>query len=224
MEEPYKADGKRGPYEILRIQFFAAITAKARIIRRLKSYRIKRDYLKSVIKLAKVIDANDTCTCGHCDKVMKYSLLISGRLGLPLKEIKIIKTASILHDIGKIGIDLSVLRKPGKLTEDDWAKVRMHPEIGARIAAQSGFLDEAVPIIRHHHERYAGGGYPDPDRRAGNIPIGARIIAVADAFDAMTSDRPYRKAMPKEAALSELSKCSGAQFDPNVVETFLSSS
>lgn len=224
MDELNKRDDKNGPYEILRIQFLVMIKRKARIIRRIQSCKTRKDYLKSIIKLAKTIDANDTYMRGHCDKVMKYSLLISERLGLPQEELKIIKTAGILHDIGKIGIDLRILRKPGKLTEDDWKKIRAHPEIGSRIVGQTGFLNEAVPIIRHHHARYSGGGYPDPDMREESIPLGSRIIAVADSFDAMTSDRPYRKAMPKEAAFAELNRCAGTQFDPNIVKAFLSAS
>jgi len=211
-----------GPYEILRLRCFVLIKRKARIIRQVKSWKLKKDYLNSIVKLAKIIDANDTYTRGHCSKVMKYSLTISRKLDLPSKEIKIIKIASILHDIGKVGIDLSILRKPGKLSESDWEKIKLHPEIGAKIVEEAGLLDEVGPIVRHHHARYEGGGYPDPDICNTKIPIGSRIISVADAFDAMTSNRPYRKAMPKEEALAELDRCSGKQFDPEVVEAFTS--
>ena len=183
--------------------------------------RVRKDYLNTIKTLAKVIDANDPYTRGHCDKVMKYSILICRKLKLPARSVSAIKTASLLHDIGKIGIDISIIRKPGKLTPEDWEKVKMHPEIGAKIVGQVGFLNEVVPIIRYHHERFVGGGYPDPKRSGLNIPLGARIIAVADAFDAMTSDRPYRKALPKEEAMAELKRCSGSQFDPEVVRAFL---
>lgn len=221
MDKSYMADERIGPYEILRVQFLIMIKQKARIMRRLKSCKTRKDYLKSIIQLAKTIDANDTYMRGHCDKVMEYSITISRQLGLSKNEIKLMKTAGILHDIGKIGIDLKILRKPGKLTEDDWKKVKMHPEIGARIVSQSGFLNETVPIIRHHHESYSGGGYPEPDRRGIDIPMGSRIISVADAYDAMTSDRPYRKAMSREEALEELNRCSGKQFDPQIVNAFI---
>lgn len=210
------------PYETLRLSFLIMIKRKARIIRRVKSWKLKKDYVTSIVRLAKIIDANDTYTRGHCSKVMKYSLIISRKLSLPSKEIKIIKVASILHDIGKVGIDLSILRKPDRLTEADWQKVKMHPELGAKIVEEAGLLDETVPIIRHHHARYAGGGYPDPERRDVGIPLGARIISVADAFDAMTSNRPYRKAMPRNLAFDELNRCAGIQFDPDVVKAFLS--
>lgn len=214
--------GRPNPYEALRTDFFTAITREARIIRKVRSWKARKKYLDDIIKLAKTIDANDICTRGHCSKVMKYSLMISRRLDLPQKEIKLIKIASILHDIGKIGIDLSILRKPGRLTEADWEKVRMHPDMGATIAHESGFLDKVAPIIKHHHARYSGGGYPDPNKREDDIPVGSRIIAVADAYDAMTSDRPYRKAMSREDALEELDRCSGKQFDPQIVNAFLS--
>ena len=184
--------------------------------------RIRKDYLNTIKTLAKIIDANDKYTRGHCDKVMRYSLIICKKLKIPRHNINSIKTASLLHDIGKIGIDLSLINKKGKLTNKDWEKMRMHPEIGSKIVNQAGFLSDIASIILHHHERFKGGGYPDSERHGKTIPLGARIIAVADAFDAMTSDRPYRKAMSQEEAMNELRRCSGSQFDPNVVSAFAS--
>lgn len=183
--------------------------------------RVRKDYLNSIKTLAKIIDANDSYTSGHCDKVMKYSIKICKHLNLDQRHISVIKTASILHDIGKIGVDLSVIRKTDKLTNEDWDKIRRHPEIGARIIRQVGFLNEIVPIVKYHHSRFSGGGYPDPKKQGDKIPIGARIIAVADAYDAMTSDRPYRKAMSHDEAVAELNRCSGTQFDPSMVSAFL---
>jgi len=185
--------------------------------------KVRKDYFNSIKTLAEIIDANDAYTRGHCDKVMKYSIEICKRLKLDQRHTDSIKTASMLHDIGKIGVDLSVIRKEGKLSNDDWAKIRRHPEIGARIVRQIGFLNDIVPIIKYHHSKFSGGGYPDPDKRGERIPIGARIIAVADAYDAMTSDRPYRKAMSRADAMSELNRCSGTQFDPKVVNAFIKS-
>ncbi|MFA6143003.1 MAG: HD domain-containing phosphohydrolase [Candidatus Omnitrophota bacterium] len=185
--------------------------------------RIRKDYLNTIKTLARIIDENDPYTRGHCEKVMKYSMMICKKMKLPERYRKAIKTASLLHDIGKIGIDLSILRKAERLSADDWKKIRLHPEIGARIVSQVGFLNDVVPIIKYHHSRYGGGGYPDPGRKEGNIPIGSRIITVADAYDAMTSDRPYRKAMAKEKAIEELKKCAGEQFDPEIVRAFISS-
>jgi putative nucleotidyltransferase with HDIG domain len=183
--------------------------------------RIRRDYLNMVKTLAKIIDTNDPYTRGHCDKVMKYSLAICRKMRLKNRDLNAVKTASLLHDIGKIGVDLSVIRKSGKLSGEDWESIKTHPDIGARIVAQVGFLNDIVPIIRHHHERYGGGGYPDPKKKREKIPLGARIIAVADAFDAMTSDRPYRKAMTRDRAVRELKACAGSQFDPEVVKAFI---
>ena len=184
--------------------------------------KVRKDYFNSIKTLAEIIDANDSYTRGHCDKVMRYSLEICKRLNLDNRDVSSIKTASMLHDIGKIGVDLSVIHKEGKLSDEDWAKIRKHPEIGARIVRQVGFLNDIVPIIMHHHAKFSGGGYPNPVLRGARIPIGARIIAVADAYDAMMSDRPYRKALSHEEAVAELKKCSGTQFDPKVVTAFIS--
>jgi HD-GYP domain-containing protein (c-di-GMP phosphodiesterase class II) len=116
---------------------------------------------------------------------------------------------------------MTIIRKAGRLTPGDWKRVKTHPDIGAKILSQTGFLDKIVPIIRHHHERFGGGGYPEAERQGERIPLGARIIAVADAYDAMTSDRPYRKAMDREEAVRELKRCSWTQFDPKMVNAFL---
>lgn len=182
---------------------------------------ISKEYLDMIKAVARVIDAGDPYMRGHCDKVMKYALAICKRLKLAKSQINAIKNASLLHDIGKMGIDSSILRKAGTLTSRDWNKVRLHPEIGAKIVGEGGLLKDEVPIIRYHHTRYDGNGYPVNGKRDGDIPLGARIIAVADAFDAMTSNRPYRKAMTKREAIDELRRCSGSQFDPEIVEAFL---
>jgi putative nucleotidyltransferase with HDIG domain len=181
-----------------------------------------RSYIKNVTALARIIDSSYACRRRHCYKVERHAILICRKLKLPPKDIKIIKIASMLHDIGKIGIDLNLIKKPARLTAEEWEQVHRHPDIGANIVRQLGFLDEIVPVIRHHHERFSGGGYPDPGMSGAKIPIGSRIIFVADAFDAMTSDRPYRKAMSKEMAQAELRKCAGSQFDPEIVDAFLS--
>ena len=178
-------------------------------------------YIKTLTVLARIIDESDVCRRRHCYKVEKYSLYICKRLKLPAKETKIIKIASILHDIGKVGIDLNIIKKPAKLNSEEWAQIRMHPDIGTNIVKQTGFLDDIAPTIRYHHARFEGGGYPDPDIKGDEIPLGSRIICVADSFDSMMSDRPYRKAMSEETALAELTRCSGNQFDPNIVGAFL---
>ncbi len=178
--------------------------------------------IRTVGRLAQIIDSSDVCRRHHSYKVERYSLLMGRKLKLPPMQIKIIKIASMLHDIGKIGIDLSIIRKPAKLDKEEWAQVRLHPDIGANIVKQLNFLNEIIPVIKHHHARFDGGGYPDPDLSGNAIPLGSRIISVADAFDAMINDRPYRRAMPREAAFAELKRCSGTQFDPHIVNTFLS--
>ena len=177
--------------------------------------------LNTISVLANVIDTKDTYTRGHSEKVMRYSLLIAEALGLPEKEKEIIQYASLLHDIGKIGVDIGVLKKEGPLDKKEWEQIHAHPQIGAEIVDNTGLLGELVPVILHHHERYEGGGYPSPERKTKNIPIGARILAVADAFEAMTSDRPYRKSLSMQEAKEELKKCSGTQFDPKVVDVFI---
>lgn len=179
-------------------------------------------HIITVTKLARIIDTSDACRRRHSYKVERYSLLICRRLKLPEQEIKVIKIASMLHDIGKIGIDLTIIKKPAKLTIEEWEQVKRHPEIGANIVSQLGFFGEVSDVIRHHHSRFTGGGYPDASLSGNRIPIGSRIIAVTDAFDAMISDRPYRKAMSNEAAVKELARCSGTQFDPCIVDAFLS--
>lgn len=178
-------------------------------------------HIITVTKLARIIDSSDVCRRRHCYKVERHSLLIAQRIGLPFKEVRLIKVASMLHDVGKIGIDLSIIKKPGKLTAEEWAQVKRHPEIGANIVEQLGVFQEAANTIKYHHSRFDGGGYPDASLSGESIPIGSRIISVADAFDAMMSDRPYRKAMPRELAIAELERCSGKQFDPLVVDAFL---
>jgi len=177
-------------------------------------------HIITVSKLARIIDSSDICRRRHCYKVERYSLLIARKIGLSSGEVRMIKIASVLHDVGKIGIDLTIIKKPAKLTAEEWEQVKRHPDIGANIVGQLGFFGEVSDIIRYHHSRFNGEGYPDASLSGERIPIGSRIIAVTDAFDAMTSDRPYRAALSTESALEELKLCSGTQFDPKIVESF----
>ncbi|MEW6515944.1 MAG: HD domain-containing phosphohydrolase [candidate division FCPU426 bacterium] len=181
---------------------------------------LRRDYLNSIKALAAAVDAKDHYTHGHSHKVMVYATAIAREMGLKEKEIEKIRYGALLHDIGKIGISEAVLNKPSKLTPREFDTIAMHPILGVSIVQNIESLKDLIPTILYHHERYAGGGYPEG--KAGNsIPLGARIVAVADAWDVMTSDRAYRKALPISVAVAELKKFSGTQFDPELVEAFL---
>ena len=140
---------------------------------------------------------------------------------LPKKEVDIIRHASLLHDVGKIGISEQILRKPGKLNDEEFEAIKSHPNIGAGILSSIEFLKDVCEIIKHHHERYDGRGYPD-GLKGEEIPLGARIVTVADSFDAITSKRPYRKPLTLDEATAEVIRCSGNQFDPEVVKAFVS--
>jgi putative nucleotidyltransferase with HDIG domain len=153
---------------------------------------------------------------------MKYSVSIANELGLEAEEKEKVKLAGLLHDIGKIGTHTEILRKVGGFTEEDRRQIQKHPEVGANIISAVEHLAPLHPIILHHHERFDGNGYP-VGLRGEAIPLGARIIAVADAFDAMTSARPYRPAKSKELAIAEMRSESGFQFDPRVLDAFYSS-
>jgi HD-GYP domain-containing protein (c-di-GMP phosphodiesterase class II) len=142
--------------------------------------------------------------------------LIVEEMGLSLEAVPGLASGALLHDVGKIGVPDAILRKPGPLTEEEAALMRSHTEIGSRMLSQVAFLRDAIPVIRHHHERYDGTGYPD-GLQGEDIPMAARIFGLADTFDAMTSDRPYRRALSLDAALDELKKGAGTQFDADVV-------
>lgn len=177
-------------------------------------------FLEVIQTLAQIIEVRDDYTGGHTRRVTRYAELLAKTLDLPQEQLDLISLGTPLHDIGKIGVDDAILRKPGILTPDELAKMREHTTIGAQILGRIPDLAPLVPIARSHHERFDGQGYPD--RLVGeNIPILARVVAVADAFDAMTTDRPYRPAMSTEKAFAEVSRLSGSQFDPNVVMVFL---
>ncbi len=182
---------------------------------------IKVNYLNTMKLLASVIDAKDTYTEHHSESVMSLALGVAAILKLPDKMIPVIKYASLLHDIGKIGIDISILRKPAPLTREEWAEIKKHPKNGAAIIEKAGFLDDLIPAIYYHHVWYAGGGYPPTRKKKEAIPLEARILSVADAYESMTSDRPYRSHMSREQAIAELKRASGTQFDPKVVKAFL---
>ena len=172
-----------------------------------------------VQSLAEVVDLRDAYTGGHSGRVAKYALGIGSELKLSSEELRVVRYASILHDLGKIAVDGLILRKPAGLSEPELLKIKEHPRLASRILNKVKFFQDIVPAIYHHHEKFNGGGYPD-NLRGGKIPLSARILAVADSFEAMVSDRPYRKALPRTEAEAEIRKESGRQFDPRVVEAF----
>ena len=182
---------------------------------------IERSYFSTVKALAKAIEVKDPYTHGHSERVTEYALLIADYMRLDERDRQKLKYAATLHDIGKIGIAGRVLNKPGALTEEEYSHVKTHPLLGDSIIEPVEFLQGPRPIILHHHERFDGGGYPQGLKGEG-IPLCARILSVADAFEAMRSDRPYRKALPLPEAAQELRRNAGTQFDPEVVNAFLS--
>jgi putative two-component system response regulator len=180
---------------------------------------LERSYLQTIEALAAALDARDSATEGHCQRVTGCTLIMGEYFGIQGAEMTALHYGAALHDIGKIGIPDAILRKPGRLTEEEWDLMRQHPELGERIISGIEFLRTAVPVVLHHHERWDGAGYPAG--LAGEaIPLGARIFMVSDAFDAMISNRPYRKGMPYDQALREIRHMSAKQFDPAVVEAF----
>jgi putative two-component system response regulator len=173
-----------------------------------------------VTALANAVEAKDLVTEQHCERLAVVTARLSQVLGLGVDEREAITYGALLHDVGKIGIPEALLSKPGPLTPDEWVVLRRHPEIGERICQPLGLSPSFAPIVRHHHERWDGSGYPD-QLRGISIPVGARIVALADAYDAMTHDRPYRSAFPPAVAVGELRRLSARQFDPDLVEPFI---
>jgi len=186
-----------------------------------EAYRtLKKAHLESVKVLAEAIDAKDPYTRGHSDRVKGMSLRLALSLGLTEDKMEILEYGALLHDIGKIGINDGILQKEGPLTPEEFQLIQEHPSIGVKIVEGVEFFEEMIPMIRHHHERFDGAGYPD--RLIGEaIPLEARIIAISDAFDAMTSLRPHRPLLPFEDVLVEMERGKGRQFDPKILEVFL---
>jgi putative nucleotidyltransferase with HDIG domain len=176
---------------------------------------LQATYLSTIKVLVSTIEAKDSYTRGHTERVAEYARMIAEELKLPKRDIEIVSFGAVLHDIGKLGVYENILNKPGELTEQEWEIVRSHPEVGANIIKNMKFLESACDLVRHHHERLDGKGYPDK-LKGGEISIGARIVAVADSFDAMTSDRPYRRAYSIAESIGQL-KNQGEKFDQDIV-------
>lgn len=181
----------------------------------------RKQYYQIIKTLSAAMEAKDEYTEGHSKRVELYAEKIAQKMQLPSSKIESIKVAALLHDIGKIGVENLILRKPESLCEDEWEKVKEHPNIGIKILEDVEFPDNIKEVIQSHHERYDGTGYPN-GLKGDEIPIEAYIIAIADAYDALTSNRPYRKAYSKEQAIDIIDKNKGSQFHPKVADIFIS--
>ena len=182
--------------------------------------KLDRMYLETVTALAAAMEAKDQYTASHADSLAAMAVAVGSRMGLTDAELRMLQYAAVLHDIGKIGIPGNILNKPAELTREEFETMAQHTVIGERIISRIDYLVPIARIIRSAHERWDGKGYPD-GHRGEEIPLASRILLVCDAFDAMTTDRPYRAALPIDEALSELSRHAGTQFDPRVVDVFL---
>ena len=182
--------------------------------------KIRASFLNAITALAYALEAKDTYANGHSQRVAEISMAIAKELGLPRDSIEKIRLAGLIHDIGKIGVRESVLNKLGKLTNEEYQGIKYHCETGEHILSPIVEDDEILKAVRHHHERYDGTGYPD-GLSGEQIPLTAKILAVADVYDALTSERPYRKAVSAEAACAEIEHSKGKQFDSEVTDAFL---
>ncbi len=180
---------------------------------------IENSYRTTLKTLIRALETRDSETHGHSERVVTFSLRLAHEIGLEEEKMRDLELGALLHDIGKIGVPDAILRKPAKLTEREWEKMKLHPQLGYKILRNIPFLEGAAKIVAEHHERWDGKGYPN-QIRGENISLITRIFAVADAFDAMISDRVYRKGRSFEDADAELEKHAGTQFDPMVVEAF----
>jgi HD-GYP domain-containing protein (c-di-GMP phosphodiesterase class II) len=209
-----------GPHEILDLA--RGFNQAARAVREGRE-RLTRAYVEFVGSLAEALDARDSYTAGHSRRVSEYACTIATTMGLREEEVETIRIGALLHDLGKIGISDLVLQKPGRLTPEEEQVIRRHPMIGRRILENVHGFEPYLPIIELHHENWDGTGYPN-GLRGEATPLHARIVKVADAYDAMTSDRPYRRGMRYAEAIAILRKVSGSETDSSVVEAFVHSS
>ncbi|GLI36546.1 response regulator [Geobacter hydrogenophilus] len=178
-------------------------------------------YNHTLTALVRALDAREKETGSHSERVMTYTLLLGEAMGVPEQDLSVMARGALLHDIGKVGISDNILLKPAKLDEREWMEMMRHPQLGYEILSGIKFLKGPAEMVLAHHERFDGSGYPKGLSRSG-IPLGARIFSLVDTLDAMTSNRPYRKALPFESVTSEVKRCRGTQFDPEIVDIFLS--
>lgn len=182
--------------------------------------KLEQAYMESIETLRYTVEAKDPYTRGHSDRVSEYSVLIGKQLGLSEEDLKILKIGGLFHDIGKIGVPDSILLKTSKLTDEEYSEIKNHPSIGAHILSNATIFKDIIPIVKHHHEKYDGNGYPSK-LKGEDIPLFARIAAIADTFDAMTSKRTYRDSLGLDVVKSEIERCKGTQFDPHLADVFL---
>jgi HD-GYP domain-containing protein (c-di-GMP phosphodiesterase class II) len=213
-----------GDYEFsdrkMRLLAGIAHQAKLAITNAVSFESLERTFFETVEALANALEAKDEYTSNHARSITDMALDVGNELGIEGSDLKRLELGALFHDIGKIGIPSKILAKPGPLDDEEWKVIRTHPELGERILEPIDRLADVRPIVRHCHEHFDGSGYPDAIS-GDEIPIESRIILVVDAFDAMTTDRPYRKALPIEEACRRLLESSGKQFDPEIVEAFL---
>ena len=197
--------------------------------------KLEKAYLESIQTLRYTVEAKDTYTRGHSDRVSEFSVLLGKKMGLSDQDLRTLQIGGLFHDIGKIGVPDTILQKESKLTDDEYSEIKNHPSIGAHILSTATLFKDIIPIVKHqtatlfkdiipivkhHHERYDGHGYPG-QLKGEDIPYLARITAIADSFDAMTSKRTYRDALPLETVISEFKRCRGTQFDPELADAFV---
>ena len=181
---------------------------------------LREAYRGTMESLRLAVDAKDTYTKNHSDRVSYYAVLLAKKIGLPEEEVEIIRDGGLFHDIGKIGIPDSILQKTSPLTDDEYSDIKNHPSIGAHILQPAKIFDKIIPMVKHHHERFDGRGYPS-GLKGEDIPLCARIVCIADSFDAMTSDRSYRPRYTLFKAIEEIENCKGTQFDPELADAFV---
>ena len=212
----------RAPFTSMDARLVRALASQAAVsASHLGLYQESKDmFLSTVWSLASAVDAKDAYTHGHSRRVAQYSSALGHAMGFDAREIERLELSAILHDVGKIGVPEAVLNKPDRLTAAEMAVMRTHPERGAEILASIRAMRDIVPGVLHHHERFDGKGYPN-GLKGENIPLIARIILVADTFDAMTSSRPYRSSLPVQVAIDEIRRCISTQFDPRLAEVFV---
>ena len=182
--------------------------------------KLEKAYMESIETLRYTVEAKDPYTRGHSDRVAEYSVLIGKKLNLSDEDLKILQIGGLFHDIGKIGVPDSILLKTEKLTDDEYSEIKNHPSIGAHILSNATIFKNIIPIVKHHHEKYDGNGYP-AKLKGEDIPLFARIAAIADTFDAMTSKRTYRDSLGLDVVKAEIERCKGTQFDPHLADIFL---